>query len=304
MMLRQVFSVVLVLAFAHLGARGQSLSIHKDPNGKVILNVAPKAGWGFRVEQSSDWKDWRGVSDHLTSLTSHPIDHQKEKEIFYRLELWELPYDPIKVAVIGDSTTGDFSHYGGQAGGWGEGLGPYFGPDARVGILAVPGQSSKTYLESEWQIKNLVNLSPEFVFIQFGMIDELSGQAEKRTTIEEYESNLTELVSLVREFGGSPVLITPITLRKFDADGEVVPYLDERSDAMLRVADRMRCASVDLNRLTKNLYNDLGENGSAHLTISDLLHLRAPGADLISGLVVQNMPDFLKAYLMQDQSEP
>jgi|SaaInlV_130m_DNA_2_1039683.scaffolds.fasta_scaffold207859_1 hypothetical protein len=72
---------------------------------------------------------------------------------------------------------------------------------------------------------------------------------------------------------------------------------------LVLVAVRVKCVSIDLNRLTKGLYSDLGEEGSAHLTINDRLHLLASGAELISGLVVQNMPDFLIPYLAQDQAQ-
>lgn len=273
---------------------GQELMIHHDVQGDVSLQIfSDQKDVGYRVEVSTDFQDWLGIFNHSVGSQTLSINRDDIASAFYRLNIWQLSEDEIKLVIIGDSTAVDFSVYGNAAGGWGEGIPAQFGPNVVFANLAKPGQSTKTYLESDWQIKNLNWIAPDFVFIQFGMIDELSGQPEKRTTMETYRANLS---ALVRGFGGTPILVSPITLRKFGEDGKVVPYLDERSDAMLEVAESLNCYSIDLNRLTKQLYNQLGEAGSKGFTHTDHLHLLFPGAKAIAGLVVDHAPEFLQPY--------
>jgi len=62
------------------------------------------------------------------------------------------------------------------------------------------------------------------------------------------------------------------------------------------VARSLSCPSIDLNRLTKQLYQDLGEAGTDGFTHTDQLHLLAPGAKVISELVAEHVPEFLQAY--------
>ncbi len=275
----------------------QELSISHQSHDEVVLSVEAVPEMGYRIEKSSDFGEWQGVSDHWSESRSLQLPVERGEQAFFRLNIWELPWDPIKIALIGDSTIVDFAFFDGTFGGWGEALQSYFGPDVRVANIAIAGQSTKTYLETPWQINNLKNVRPEFVFLQFGMIDEHSAEPEKLTTMEEYETNLEELVHLIRSMDSSPVLVSPVSKREFGPDGKVVPWLDDRTETMRRVAERLRCHFIDLNQMSKDLFNELGDANSKHLTTDDQLHFYAEGADLLSGLVAGQVPSFLKPYL-------
>ena len=275
-----IFAQSIVVPFL---VQSQDLSILLNPSNEITLAVTAEHGLGYRIEKSVDWKEWHGVSDHWAESRSKTLQTQLGESAFFRLIIWELPYDPIKIALIGDSTIVDFSFFDGTFGGWGEALHTYFGPDVRVANIAVAGQSTKTYLDSQWQINNLKNIRPEFVMLQFGMIDEHSAEPEKRTTMEEYESNLESLVSLIRSFDGSPILVTPVTKREFGPDGKVVPWLVERSEIMRNLAEKLQCHFIDLNQMSKKLFNELGDTNSAHLTTDDKLLFRRCGFTLRIG---------------------
>lgn len=289
----------LILVFLlHAGERvvAQVLTVYSEGGAVRLVVSSERKDVGYQIERSFDLWDWVGSFNHSVGSRTFSVQEDDAESAFYRLNIWQLPVDETSMALIGDSTIMDFSYYSGRVGGWGEGFGDFFGDDVTLVNLAQPGQSTKTYLESGWQVQNLKFVAADFVFIQFGMIDELSGQAEKRTTMEEYRANLVSLVQLVRGFGGTPILMTPLTLREFGPDGEVVPYLDERSDVVLGVAQSLKCPSIDLNRLTKQLYQDLGETDTDGFTHTDQLHLLAPGAKAISELVAKQVPEFLQAY--------
>lgn len=291
-------AVSLLLGNPYLTA--QILTV-QNKSGAVELMVSSELkDIGYQIERSVDLWDWVGSSNHSVGSQTFTIQANEAQSAFYRLNLWQLPLDETSMALVGDSTIMDFSYYSGRVGGWGEGFEAHFKDELIIVNLAQPGQSTKTYLESVWQVQNLKFVAADFVFIQFGMIDELSGQPEKRTSMEEYQANLESLVGLVRSFGGTPILVTPLTLRKFDPDGKVIPYLNERSDAVLEVARSQGCPSINLNRLTKQLYQDLGDANSDGFTHTDQLHLLAPGAKVISRLVADNVPEFLQAYRVID----
>ena len=269
----------------------------RNQGGRVELIVSSdRRDVGYQIERSLNFWDWLGNYNHSVGSQTFSLQSDEGQSAFYRLNIWQLSEDEASMALIGDSTIMDFSYYGGNVGGWGEGFGGHFNDRIITVNLAQPGQSTQTYLESGWQVQNLKFVAADFVFIQFGMVDELSGQPEKRTTMEDYRDNLKSLVELVRGFGGTPILVTPLTLREFDAEGKVVPYLDERSDVVLDVAQCLACPGIDLNRLTKKLYQDLGNAESDGFTHTDQLHLLAPGAKVISQLVADNVPEFLQAY--------
>lgn len=295
-------TIIIQSLLASFLVQSQDLSISSGAHNEVILSVKAAPEMGYRIEKTVNMEEWHGVSDHWAESRSMGLQTQPGEQAFFRLNLWELPYDPIKIALIGDSTIVDFAFFDGTFGGWGEALHTYFGLDVRVANIAIAGQSTKTYLESQWQINNLVNVRPEFVLLQFGMIDEHSAEPEKLTTMEEYEANLESLVNLIRGFDGSPILVTPVTKRKFGPDGKVVPWLDERSETMRQLADRLQCHLIDLNQMSKTLFNELGDAESERLTTDDRLHFYAEGADLLAGLVASQVPAFLKPYLDPDRA--
>ena len=294
-------AIVIQALLASIPVQSQDLSISSETHRQVTLSVKAAPEMGYRIEKSVDLEEWHGVSDHWADTRSLTLTVEPGDEAFFRLNLWELPYDPIKVALIGDSTIVDFAFFDGTFGGWGDAFHSYFGLDVRVANIAIAGQSTKTYLNSQWQVNKLRNVRPEFVLLQFGMIDEHSSEPEKRTTMEQYESNLEELINLIRGFGGSPLLVSPVTKREFGSDGEVIPWLDERSETMRKVAERHQCHFINLNQMSKDLFNDLGDVDSAHLTTDDQLHFFSEGADMLAGLVAGKMPSFLKPYLNPDK---
>ena len=86
-----LLTFILLAVSLPLGICGQTLSIQLNVPDDVIVNVASKSGWGYRIEQSSDWEDWAGASDHLTESKSFILSPQSGQKLFYRLVLWELP---------------------------------------------------------------------------------------------------------------------------------------------------------------------------------------------------------------------
>ena len=165
----------------------------------------------------------------------------------------------IKVVLVGDSTVND-------EGGWGPGFRASFGPEVQVVNLALNGRSSKSFRdEGAWD--KVLPEKPNFVLIQFGHND-VAGKGPERETdpATTYRANMERFVEEVRAAGATPVLVTSIVRRTFDAEGKfkpdtLVPY----AEAVRRLAVERKVALIDLYTMTREQTERLGPAGSETL---------------------------------------
>jgi PelA/Pel-15E family pectate lyase len=165
----------------------------------------------------------------------------------------------IKVVLVGDSTVND-------EGGWGTGFRASFGPEVQVVNLALNGRSSKSFRdEGAWD--KVLAEKPNFVLIQFGHND-VAGKGPERETdpATSYRANMERYVEEVRAAGATPVLVTSIVRRTFDAGGKfkpdtLVPY----AEAVRRLAVERKAALIDLYTMTREQTERLGPAGSETL---------------------------------------
>jgi pectinesterase len=165
-----------------------------------------------------------------------------------------------------------------------------FDDNIRVDNHAVNGRSSLSFInEGRWD-KVLEKMKPgDYVIIQFGHNDE-KPKADRHTDPgSTFDYNLAKFVRETREHGGIPVLMNAVVRRNF---AKVVPKNDD--DEKLRnttfadgaktvegdslvdthglyrvaprdVAQRMHCHFVDANKITHDLEQGLGREGSKQL---------------------------------------
>ena len=88
-----------------------------------------------------------------------------------------------------------------------------------------------------------------------------------------------------------PVLVTPVARRTF-TNGRATTSLTPFADAVLAVAREKRVPAIDLHRLAFDLFDRLGDAGSADLTASatDRTHFSRKGAVTVAGLVAGALP--------------
>src|SRR6185369_11791249 len=176
---------------------------------------------------SPDAKNWLDLSDHASGSFTYWIDPTVHRESFFRLRTWTTEHFPVTLVILGDSTVADFSSNMEQFYGWGQGMYGYFKPNVQLVNLATPAESSLTFLGSS-QRDTLVLLKPDLVLVQFGLQDDLDIPGLS-TSLEEYEANLKIIVEMIREFRGTPILVTPLLPGYFDLSGKVMPFLKDRS---------------------------------------------------------------------------
>jgi hypothetical protein len=67
---------------------------------------------------------------------------------------------------------------------------------------------------------------------------------------------------MARKRKANPVLVTSINRRTFSADGRIVATLGDYPDAMREVAREMRVPLIDLNALSRTLFEAMGPDGT------------------------------------------
>ena len=202
------------------------------------------------------------------------------------------PDKSTTIFVIGDSTAAQKDTTGGkQERGWGMMLQECFDADyIVVDNHAVNGRSSKSFIdEGRWD-KVLAKIKPgDYVIIQFGHNDEKPNPARHTDPGSTFDYNLAKYVRETREHGGIPVLMNAVARRNFFVktpkndddeklrnstfnDGakqvEGKTLIDTHGlyrVAPKNVADSMNCHFVDANRITSDLEQNLGTEGSKKL---------------------------------------
>lgn len=258
----------------------------------------------YRLQASGDLRDWVDVNDEVSGQFSYRFDRAEVTKRFFRLTPWTPPDSPIILVLIGDSTAADLASNDGRSAGWGEGIHGYFKPNVRFVNLAQPRQSTKVFLDSDEKAKLLV-IKPDFVIVQFGRFDAF-GDAPSKTTLQEYTDNLKTIVQTVRGFKGTPILITPVVPRIFDDEEKVLPALEDRSAAVKDVAAGSQTDLINLNQLSMDLFNRLGDSASFYISWSDKdpYHFSLKGAEVIAELVVNALPDSLRTRLVAEIKRP
>lgn len=285
------------------GAETVSLALEdKGANGLLLTARAPE-GERYALQASPDLRRWVDLKDEVRGELLVPYEPQGASARYFRLVPWSPPASNITVALIGDSTVADFVNDDGRFSGWGQGFYHYFKDEATVVNLAYPCYSTKIFLESA-ELNKLLIIKPDYVLVQFGLIDFGGcgeGQiADYATSIQEYQTNLEQIVRLVRGFNGTPILVTPPNKWLFDAQGQVMQYLYNHATVTRQVAAEMHTPLIDLTQMSLELVNRLGKSGSAYLMYpgdTSNCHYSETGSLVIAGLVVNAMPESIWPYL-------
>jgi len=198
------------------------------------------------------------------------------------------PSRPIKIAIVGDSTVANYKQTD-VLRGWGQMLHEFFTPGTVIDNFAENGRSTKTFFTTpHW--KQTLDDKPDFVLIQFGHNDShtpASKHPEATQADGDYMENLRRYVTEARGDGATPIFVTPMHRRTFQADGsmtlELLPYVQ----AMEKVGQEMKVPVIDLYTKSGELFAKLGDGASADFTPKDRTHFSAKGARVMAFFVAQ-----------------
>jgi lysophospholipase L1-like esterase len=168
----------------------------------------------------------------------------------------------ITVYLIGDSTIANKEPKAFPETGWGMPFRYFFDSTVVVDNRAKNGRSTRTFIsEKLWQ-SVYDNLKPgDYVFIQFGHNDEVPEKVGSYTPPEDFKKNLVKFITETRSRKATPVLLTPVTRRRFK-DGQIQETHAEYSRLTADVARAENVAFIDLDTKSRNLLQAYGEENS------------------------------------------
>ncbi|MEY4332959.1 MAG: hypothetical protein RLZZ196_1697 [Bacteroidota bacterium] len=212
------------------------------------------------------------------------------------------PEKKKKIWLCGDSTIAIKQTTAYPETGWGMPFVYFWDSAIEVKNLAKNGRSTKTFInEGLWNQVIKEATEGDFVFIQFGHNDESEEKKDRYTTPDEFKSNLVKFVKETRALKATPILLTPVSRRKFNESGEALETHQVYSQLVKEVAQFENVLFIDLDKKSKSLYQEFGKDNSTLLFLQlkpgehpnypegkiDNTHFSELGARLIAQLVLK-----------------
>ena len=210
----------------------------------------------------------------------------------------------IKIFLAGDSTIAIKDTKAFPETGWGMPFVQFWDSTVTVVNKAKNGRSSKTFL-SEGLWKSIMDDAKEgdYVIIQFGHNDESIEKKERYATPDTFKMNLNRFIKETKERKATPILLTPVSRRKFDKDGKAVATHEQYAALVREVAKETGVLFIDLDEKSKALYQQFGPEHSKLLFLqlqpgehpnypegkNDNTHFNELGARLIAQIVLKEL---------------
>ncbi|MCU7616887.1 rhamnogalacturonan acetylesterase [Chryseobacterium sp. PBS4-4] len=217
------------------------------------------------------------------------------------------------IYLTGDSTVVDAQYEPWAS--WGQMLPYFFVPnEVVIANYAESGETLKAF-EDRHRIDKIWNkIKPgDYLFIQFGHNDQKAGNSTKSG----YKKRLKEWILKAKELRAIPVLVTSMNRRVFDENNKIVNTLDDFPDAMREIAKEEKVDLIDLNALTKTLFEAMGPEEAKRAfvhypansypnqptALADDTHFNTYGAYELAKCVVKSIVDqnlSLKKYISKN----
>ena len=225
---------------------------------------------------------------------------------------------PVTIHLIGDSTMSTYPEDYYPRMGWGQVLDTLFNEQVTVNNRAVSGQSTRSFISRGYWSSVVEQLhADDYLFIQFGHNDQKQDNAEKYAAANgAFQDHLRLFVKAAREKGCHPVLLTPVTRRRF-RNGAPYSTHEDYPEAVRQVASELAVPLIDLHTRSLDELATLGPEASKELYLwldsgqyshwpegqQDNSHFSEYGALQVSqwaaeAIVALNLP--LKDYLLTD----
>ena len=210
-----------------------------------------------------------------------------------------------KIIIVGDSTAADYGPGQYPQMGWGQVLKCRLDDGVVVVNTARGGRSSKSFIAEDLFAEMIKQIAPgDTVLIQFGHNDAAQGRPERYTDPDgAFRENLRAYVAVARAKSAVPVLITPVTQRRFEG-GRAAESFAPYAQAVRAVARETGAPLIDLAASSRSLVDRLGEERSSryymNLTAADAVarfpqgvtdntHFSETGARAIAALVADGL---------------
>lgn len=169
----------------------------------------------------------------------------------------------ITLHLIGDSTCAPKADNRRPETGWGEKFKNFFNQNVQVRNYAVNGRSTRTFIEEHrWDSTLAALKAGDYVFIQFGHNDEVPTK-KSYTTPDDFKANLKRFILETRAKKAIPVLLTPVSRRRFDEQGNFFDTHGEYGTYVRQVAEETSVAFIDMQIISMAILVRYGKTESA-----------------------------------------
>lgn len=208
---------------------------------------------------------------------------------------------------------------------WGQMIPYFFDTNVCIANYAESGESANTFIAAGRLKKALSQMKKgDYLFMEFGHND----QKQKGPGKGAYYSFMTSLKTFIDEArlrGAHPVLVTPTQRRSFGPDGHIRDTHEDYPEAMRWLAEKENVPVIDLNEMTRTLYEAMGVEPSKRAFVhypagsypgqtqdfADNTHFNPYGAYEIARCIVEGLktqvPDLarhLKSFPAFDPAHP
>lgn len=213
--------------------------------------------------------------------------------------------EKITLWLCGDSTMSIKDPKAWPETGWGMPFVHFWDSTVRVVNMAKNGRSTRSFREEGiWKQVMEGAGTGDYIFIQFGHNDEVPTK-KTYTTETDFRNNLKQFVAESKDKKAIPVLLTPMTRRKFDSSGNVEGTHEVYAQITRDVAKEEKVLLLDMDRISQALLQQFGERHSKLLFLhlrpgehpnypdgkEDNTHFNELGARLLAQLVLKEIRD-------------
>lgn len=213
----------------------------------------------------------------------------------------------ITIYLAGDSTVANYPKWKSPKAGWGQMISDMFEKNIVVKNQAVPGRSTKSYIDEGRLDKILKQIKKgDYLFIQFGHNDEKSQDPSRYTDpTTTYKSYLKQYIDGARKKGAIPILVTPVERRSFTVSGQALDTHGNYPAAMKELGKEVHVPVIDLTAKSKDFFQQLGPDQTKDIFlclnageysnypsgITDNVHFQEKGANEMAKLVVKGIEE-------------
>jgi lysophospholipase L1-like esterase len=165
----------------------------------------------------------------------------------------------VTVFLAGNSTVVDQAREPYSA--WGQMI-PRFLKAQKVAVAnhAESGESLRSFVAANRLSKIMSQIKPgDYLFIEFAHNDQ---KIKNFRPFVEYKELLKKFITAAHSKGATPVLVTSMHRRSFDTNGSIKNTLDDFPAAMRQTATEAHVTLIDLNAMSKTLWETLGTEAS------------------------------------------
>jgi len=208
---------------------------------------------------------------------------------------------------------------------WGQMIPRFFNDKISIANYAESGETATSFLAAGRLAKALTQMKAgDYVFMEFGHNDE-KDKGPNAGPYKNYQKSLTKLVTQIRAKGAIPIFVTSTQRRTFK-DGKIWNSHGQYPQAMKDLGKQLNVQVIDLNDMTRILYEALGEKESVKAfvhypantypgqttALADDTHFNPYGAYQIAKCVIEGMKklslpflkDLRKDYRGYDPAHP